>query len=64
MKLGLLKHMCIDFYKNTALKILYFSLIWHTDNICQNTILTSIKNILLRYLSYKSNVKRPHSVYI
>jgi len=45
LQLGLLNHMCIDFYDNTyTIKILYFSLIWQTDNICQNTTLSSIKN--------------------
>jgi len=74
MKLGLLKRICIDFYDSSALKTLYFSLvrsqieyatlIWHTDNIVQNTSLSSIQNNFLRYLSNKCNVERtPHSGY-
>jgi len=52
MKLGLLKRMCSDLNGNSALKILYYSLvlshivyaslIWHSDGICQNQSLSSI----------------------
>jgi len=62
--------MCIDFCDNMALKTLYFSivrsqieynigtsLIWHTDYNGENTSLSWIENIFLRYLSYKCNVQ-------
>jgi hypothetical protein len=74
MKLGLLKGMCINFHDHSALKTLNFSLvrsqieyasiIWHTDNIGQNTSLSSVQNNFLRYLSFKCNVDQIlHSVY-
>jgi len=64
--------MCKDFYDESALKILYFtiirsnfdyaSIIWRTNNIIQNHSLSTIQNNLLRYLSYKYHYKRtPHS---
>lgn len=73
-KLGFVKRMCKDFYDESALKILYFtlvrsnfdyaSLIWRTNNIIQNHSLSTIQNNFLRYLSYKLHYERtPHSGY-
>jgi len=66
--------MCKDFYDESALKILYFtlvrsnfdyaSIIWRTNNIIQNHSLSTVQNNFLRYLSYKYHYKRtPHSGY-
>lgn len=74
MKLGFLKRMSINFYDELALKIIYFSLIqsqmkyasliWHIDNIDQNTNLSAIQNNFFRFLLFKCNIKRnPHSRY-
>jgi len=65
MKLGLIKRMFTDFNNASALKTLYYSLVWsYTDSILQNQCLTSIQNNFLRYLCYKYGIQRtPYSGY-